>query len=57
MKIICTEEEKENLIRVISTGPVCLFRKHPEIICEGSCPECLRENVIWETDNDHNNLH
>ena len=52
MKIICNQEEKEQLIIVLATGNQCPFAKSHEIECDRKkeCKDCIDQNVDWVVD-------
>lgn len=48
MKIICTQEEKEQLISSMCFGP-CPFAVTENYICEsGNCSVCIEKGIEWE---------
>ena len=49
MKIMCNQEEKEQLLIVLATGNQCPFAKSHEIECdrEMECKECIEKNIGW----------
>ena len=51
MKIECTENEKEAIIRTAATSEVfCLFDNTQNVACRGTqkaCGRCVEENIEW----------
>lgn len=54
MKIVCTAEEKEQLIITMSCGTQCPFAQTDSVVCDGlmQCKPCVEKNVDWEITND-----
>ena len=50
MKIICTQEEKEQLIMVAICSSQCPFAETKDHNCDGSlnCRKCIEEGLEWE---------
>lgn len=47
MKIICTEEEKKGLMRILDSSWDCPF--NPEACGNDKCEECLNgKRILWE---------
>ena len=46
MRIICTNNEKENLIYIISKSPICPSEKDCPI--DKNCRQCIESLFDWE---------
>lgn len=51
MKIECTENEKEAIIRTAASSEMfCLFDNTQNVVCMGTqkaCGRCVEENIEW----------
>ena len=52
MKIICTEEEKENLMEVMELSSICPFDFYNDgAMCkkyDSHCWKCMSNNIEWD---------
>lgn len=52
MKIACSQDEKERLIKAFRYSSMCPFNDDVYEICSGNCDECeqIEKQIEWETE-------
>lgn len=49
MKIICTKQEKANILRALGEADICPFEENFGLICNpGHCEFCCEDHIEWE---------